>query len=80
MPQRWAIENPWHWPRDTQLGEDDSPYSQRTGVPVAVLLWTLALNLWCCNGFRSVRAGLLAVAHNIGRRLGWVGISAAETG
>ena len=45
MPQRWAIENPWHWPRDTQLGKDDSPYSQRNGVPVAILLWTLALNL-----------------------------------
>ena len=25
--QRWAIENQWHWPRDTQLGEDAHHYS-----------------------------------------------------
>jgi hypothetical protein len=33
-----------------------------------------------CNGFRSIRAGLMAVAHDISRMLGWVGISLAETG
>ena len=27
--QRWAIENQWHWPRITQLGEDAHRYSQR---------------------------------------------------
>ena len=37
------------------------------------LLRTLALNLLRCNGFRSIRAGLMAVAHDIGRMLGWVG-------
>jgi hypothetical protein len=35
---------------------------------------------WRCNGFRSIRAGLMAVAHDIYRSLGWVGVSAAETG
>ena len=30
--QRWAIENQWHWPRDTQLGEDAHHYGQRNGV------------------------------------------------
>jgi hypothetical protein len=73
--QRWAIENQWHWPRDTQLGEDAHRYSQRNGVQVLALLRTLALNLLRCNGFRSIRAGLMAVAHDINRMLGWVGIS-----
>ena len=77
--QRWAIENQWHWPRDTQLGEDAHRYSQRNGVQVLALLRTLALNLLRCNGIRSVRAGLMAVAHDISRMLGWVGISAADS-
>ena len=78
--QRWAIENQWHWPRDTQLGEDAHRYSHRNGVQVLALLRTLALNLLRCHGFRSIRAGLMAVAHDISRMLGWVGISAAGTG
>jgi predicted transposase YbfD/YdcC len=77
--QRWAIENQWHWPRDTQLGEDAHRYSQRNGVQVLALLRTLALNLLRCNGFKSIRAGLMAVAHDISLMLGWVGISLAET-
>jgi hypothetical protein len=47
---------------------------------VLALLRTLALNLLRCNGFRSIRAGLVAVAHEINRMLGWVGISASSTG
>jgi len=78
--QRWAIENQWHWPRDTQLGEDAHRYSQRNGVQVLALLRTWALNLLRCNGFRSIRAGLMAVAHAIRRFLGWAVISLAETG
>jgi hypothetical protein len=78
--QRWAIENQWHWPRDTQLGEGAHHYSQRNGVQVLALLRTLALNLLRTNGFRSIRAGLLAVAHDIRRMLSWVGISLGETG
>jgi hypothetical protein len=38
-----------------------------------LLLRTLALNLLHCNGFRSIRAGLMAVAHDIGRMQCWVG-------
>jgi hypothetical protein len=78
--QRWAIENQWHWPRDTQLGEDAHRYSQRNGVQVLALLRTLALNLLGYNGFRSIRTGLMAVAHDISRMLSWVGIRASETG
>ena len=78
--QRWAIENQWHWPRDTQLGEDAHRYSQRNGVQVLALLRTLALNLLRCNGFRSIRAGLMVVAHDFRRMLGWVGILATEKG
>ena len=51
--------------RDTQLGEDAHRYSQRKGVQVLALLRTLALNLLRCNGFKSIRAGLMAVAHDI---------------
>ncbi|MBU6250935.1 MAG: ISAs1 family transposase [Cyanobacteria bacterium REEB417] len=78
--QPWAIENQWHWPRDTKLGEDAHRYSKHNGVQMLALLRTLALNLLRCNGFRSIRAGLMAVAHDISRMLGWVGIRATETG
>ena len=78
--QRWAIENQWHWPRDTQLGEDAHHYSHRNGVQVLALLRTLALNLLRCNGFRSIRAGLMAVAHDIRRMLSWIGIGTVVTG
>jgi len=77
--QRWAIENQWHWPRDTQLGEVAHQYTHRNGVLVLALLRTMALNLLRWNGFRSIRAGLMAVAHDISRMLSWFGISAAET-
>jgi hypothetical protein len=49
-------------------------------VQVLALLRTLALNLLRCHGFRSIRAGLMAVAHDISRMLGWVVISLSETG
>jgi hypothetical protein len=54
-------------------------YSHRNGVQVLILLRTLALNLLRCNGFRSIRVGLMAAAHNISPMRGWVGISAAGT-
>jgi len=50
--QRWAIENQWLWPRDTQLGDDAHRYNQRNGVQLLALLRTLVLNLLRCNGFR----------------------------
>ena len=78
--QRWAIENQWHWPRDTQLGADAHRYNQRNGVQVLALPRTFALNLLRSNGFHSIRAGLMAVAHDISRILSWVGISTGETG
>jgi hypothetical protein len=42
-------------------------------------LRNMALNLLRWNGFCSIRAGLMAVAHDISRMLCWVGISTAET-
>lgn len=76
--QRWAIENEWHWPHNTQLVEDAHRYSQRNGVQVLAMLRTLALNLLRSNDFQSIRAGLMAVAHDIRRRHGWAGISLAD--
>ena len=67
FPRRWAIENQWHWPRDTQHGEDDHRYSQSNGVQVLALLRTLALNLLRWKGFRSIRTGLTAEVHDISR-------------
>lgn len=64
---RWTIENSWHWTRNTQLGEDAHRYSHRNGVQVLALLRTLALNLLRCNGFRSIRAVPMVVAHDIRR-------------
>jgi len=64
----------------TQLVEDGHRYAQRNGVQVLALLRTLALNLLRYNGFQSIRAGLMAMAHDNSRMLGWVGIFLAETG
>jgi hypothetical protein len=78
--QRWAIENQWHWPRDTQLGEVAHRYTHSNGLQVLALLRTIALNILRWNGFRSIRAGLMTVAHDISQMLTRLGISAAETG
>ena len=64
----------------TQLGEDAHRFSHRNWVQMLAPLRTLALNLLRCNGFRSISAGLMAMAHDMSRMLAWVGISDAETG
>jgi len=51
VQQRWAIENLWHWPRDTQIGEGANCCIQQNNVQMLDLLCTLALNLLRCNGF-----------------------------
>lgn len=48
-------------------------------MQVWALLRTLALNLLRCNGFLSIRVGLMAMAHDISRMLGRAEISAADT-
>jgi hypothetical protein len=78
--QCWVIENQWYWPRDKQLGEVTHHYAQRNGLQVLALMRSLALTLLRCKGSRSIRAGLMAVAHDNSRMLGWVGISASSTG
>ena len=40
----------------------------------------MALNLLRWDVLRSIRAGLMAMAHGISRVPSWVGISTAETG
>ena len=52
-----------------------------TGPPKAYadrLLGGPGLNLLRTHGFRSIRAGLMAVAHDINRMLGWSGIQTLE--
>ncbi len=41
---RWSIENSWHWPRDTQLGEDGHRYREPNGVQILATLRSLAMN------------------------------------
>ena len=71
-------ENQWHWRRDTLQGEAAHRYNKHNGVKVLALPRTLTLNLLRCHGNRSIRAGLMAVAHDITGMLGWVGISGAN--
>lgn len=44
-----------------------SVFAERNGVQVLALLCPLALNLLRNNGFQSIRAGLMAIAHDISR-------------
>ena len=60
---RWSIEG-WHWIRDTQLHEDAHRY-RGNGAGVMTALRTAALNLLRLAGFRSIRAGIQAVMHDI---------------
>jgi predicted transposase YbfD/YdcC len=60
---RWSIEG-WHWIRDTQLHEDAHRY-RGNGAGVMATLRTAAMNLLRLAGFRSIRAGLQAVMHDI---------------
>jgi predicted transposase YbfD/YdcC len=60
---RWSLEG-WHWIRDTQLHED-AHRDRGNGAGVMATLRTAALNLLRLAGFRSIRAGLQAVIHDI---------------
>lgn len=78
--KRWAIENQWHWPRDTQLGDHAHRYSNRIGVQMLALLRALALNLLRTNDFPTIRASLFPLAHKTSRMLSWFGISLESMG
>ena len=78
--QRWSIENEWHWARDTQLGEDAHRYTNRIGDPVFSLLRTVVMNLLRRSGYRSIRRGLRALAHDIKGMLALGGVQLAENG
>jgi hypothetical protein len=60
---RWSIEG-WHWIRDTQLHEDAHRY-RGNGAGAMATLRAAALNLLRLAGFRSIRAGMQAVMHDI---------------
>ena len=60
---RWSIEG-WHWIRDTQLHEDAHRY-RGNGAGAMATLRTAALNLLRLTGFRSIRAGMQALTHDI---------------
>ena len=77
--QRWSIENEWHWARDTQLGEDAHRYANRIGAPVFSFLRTVVMNLLRRGGYRSIRRGLRALAHDIKGILALGGVQLAET-
>ena len=60
---RWSIEG-WQWIRDTQLHEDAHRY-RGNGAGAMATLRTAALNLLRLAGFRTIRAGMQAVMHDI---------------
>ena len=60
---RWSIEG-WHWIRDTQLHEDGHRYRGK-GAGAMATLRTAAMNLLRLAEFRSIRAGMQAVMHDI---------------
>ena len=60
---RWSIEG-WHWIRDTQLHEDAHRY-RSNGAGAMATLRTAAMNLLRLCGFKSIRAGMQAVMHDI---------------
>jgi predicted transposase YbfD/YdcC len=60
---RWSIEA-WHWIRDTQLHEDAHRY-RGNGAGAMATLRTAALNLLRLGRYRSIRAGMQAVTHDI---------------
>lgn len=62
---RWSIENSWHWPRDTQLREDEHRYRESNGVRIMATLRSLAMNALRLDGFWSITEGLAALAHDI---------------
>jgi predicted transposase YbfD/YdcC len=62
---RWSIENSWHWPRDTQLGEDAHRYREVNGVEIMATLRSLAMNALRLDGFWTITEGLAALAHDI---------------
>jgi predicted transposase YbfD/YdcC len=72
---RWSIEawhwirdtqciEAWHWIRDTQLHEDAHRY-RGNGAGAMATLRTAALNLLRLGRYRSIRAGMQAVTHDI---------------
>lgn len=75
---RFAIENQWHWPSATQLGEDAHRCSQHNSGQVLALLRSLALKLRS-NSFGSISAGLKAVGIDIIRMRGCVDVNASGT-
>jgi hypothetical protein len=61
--ENWSIEGS-HWIRDTQLHEDAHRY-RGNGAGAMATLRMAALNLLRLAGFRSIRAGMQAVMHDI---------------
>jgi hypothetical protein len=59
---RWSIENSWHWPRDTQLDEDEYRYGERNGVSLVAILRSLAMNTLRLGGLWSITHGLYSLA------------------
>lgn len=71
---RWAIENSWHWVRDTQLREDAHRYREVNGAQILATLRTMGLNALRLVGMTSIAEGIAAVAHDIVamlKLLGW---------
>jgi|694.fasta_scaffold26018_3 hypothetical protein len=68
-------------PRNTQVRCGHSALQPAQCYPGAGSAWHPGpLRPQSGSGFRSIRAGLMAVAHDMSRMLGWVGVSQTEMG
>ncbi|MFN7899997.1 MAG: hypothetical protein ACK5N0_10100 [Synechococcaceae cyanobacterium] len=73
MRDRWSNrfaaatcdENSWHWPRDTQLGEDAHRSREINGVQTMATLRSWAMNAPWLDGFWLITEALTALGHDI---------------
>jgi hypothetical protein len=74
IPDRWSIENSWHWVRDVALREDAHRYRENNGVQILATLRSLAINALRLIGIWSITEGIASLAHDIKglpRLMGW---------
>ena len=77
ISSNWFLELVTSGEDEVQLNEVVHRYAERKGVQVGALL---RLNLMQTTGFRSIGAGLMAMAPDINSTLGGSGIQALEWG
>jgi predicted transposase YbfD/YdcC len=63
----WLIENCLHWLKDVVLKEDTSSLCDGHALINFAITRTIAMNLFCREGFTSITKGIRYLAHDIHR-------------